>query len=424
MNLNHDPEADFERRLRAVPADDAPRPEHCDALRERALAAFDRAVRSRQQQPRQIRILVWGKAVMKHPMSRYAVAACVVAALAWLLMPGSGTAAAFEKIVEAVVSAKSARFHMEVNVEGQAKQSAEAMFLAPAKYRMEVGKIVSLTDFEAAKMLTLIPDQKQAVVFNLKHMPKDGSASEQANNFERLRQLLQARRGELPAYERLGEKTIDGRKAQGFRLQSPIGTVTLWGDAQSGDPVRIETVYSGVPKSEVVMTKFEMNVDLKPDLFALDVPKDYKVKSFDIEASKPEEKDFVQSLRTCAELSGGAFPDSLDTQSVMKLMVAAALGKAKDGPKEEDIDRLMKQSLTIGRGFQFALTLPAAADAHYAGKGVKKDTPNRPIFWYRPEGSQRYRVLEATLNVRDADAAPQVEGAAPLYQKAPSNGSK
>lgn len=423
MNLNHDPEADFERRLRAVPADDAPRPEHRDALRERALAAFDRAVQFRRQQPLQIRILIWGKAVMKHPMSRYAAAACLVATLTWLLVPGAGKASAFEKIVEAVVTAKSARFHMDVNVQGQPKQSAEAMFLAPAKYRMEMGKIVSLTDFEAAKMLTLVSDQKQAVVFNLKNVPKDAAALEHKNHFEQLRQLLQAQRGQLPAYERLGEKTIDGHKSQGFRLVSPIGTVTLWGNAQTGDPVRIETVYTGVPRSEVVMTRFEMNVDLKPDLFALDVPKDYKVKSFDVDASKPEEKDLVESLRACAELSGGAFPDSLDTQSVMKMMIAAALGQAKDGPKEEDIDRLMKQSMKIGRGFQFALTLPSAADAHYAGKGVKKDTPNRPIFWYRPEGSQRYRVLDATLMVRDADAAPQVEGAESLLKRPAAGGS-
>jgi outer membrane lipoprotein-sorting protein len=420
MNLNHDPEADFERQLRAVPADDVPRPEHRDALRERALAAFDGAVQSRRQQAPQIRILFWGKAVMKHPMSRYAAAACVVAALAWLLVPGSGTASAFEKIVEAVVSAKSARFHMDVNVEGQAKQSADAMFLAPAKYRMELGKIVSLTDFEAAKMVTLIPDQKQAVVFNLKHAPQGQAALDQINHFERLRQLLQDQKP--PAYERLGEKTIDGHKAQGFRLVSPVGTTKLWGDAQTGDPVRIETVYTGIPLTEVVMTKFEMNVDLKPDLFATDIPKEYKVKSFDIEASKPEEEDFVQSLRICADLSGGSFPDALDTQSVMKLMIAAALGQAKDGPKEEDVDRLMKQSFAIGRGFQFALTLPAAADAQYAGKGVKKDTPNRPIFWYRPEGSQRYHMLDATLTVRDVGAAPQVDGAVPLYKKSARGG--
>src|SRR5262249_24564042 len=162
-----------------------------------------------------------------------------------------------------------------------------------------------------------VPVQKQAVVFNLRNVPKDAAALEQKNHFEQLRQLLQAQRGQLPAYERLGEKSIDGHKAQGVRLNSPIGTGTLWGNAMTGDPVRIETVYTGVPKSEVVMTRFEMNVDLKPDLFALDVPKDYKVKSFDVDASKPEEKDLIESLRACAELSGGAFPDSLDTQSVM-----------------------------------------------------------------------------------------------------------
>jgi hypothetical protein len=57
------------------------------------------------------------------------------------------------------------------------------------------------------------------------------------------------------------------------------------------------------------------------------------------------------------------------------------------------MQKLMKDSFKIGRGFQFALSLPASAQAHYAGKGVKKDTKDRPIFWYLPEGSARYRVI-------------------------------
>jgi hypothetical protein len=71
----------------------------------------------------------------------------------------------------------------------------------------------------------------------------------------------------------------------------------------------------------------------------------------------------------------------------------------------------MKKSIAIGRGFQFALLLPETAEAHYAGKGVKRDAKDRPIFWYRSEESKKYRVIFADLSVRDADAAPQVEDA-------------
>jgi outer membrane lipoprotein-sorting protein len=342
-------------------------------------------------------------------------------ALAWLMMPGSSSAVAFTKLVNAVVSAKSARFHAESTVEGLPKQSANVAFLAPAKYRMEMGKTISITDFENAKMFTIMPDQKQAVVFNLKNAATDRTALDQHNHFERLRQLLREQREQPSAYERLGEKVIDGRKAVGFRLETPICTTTLWGDVKSGDPVRIETTYTGVPKSEVVMTQFEMNVDLKPELFALDVPKDYKVQSFDIDASKPKEQDFVESLKICTELSGGVFPESLDTQGLMKLMFEKiSSAKLGSGVKEPDTERLMQQSLTIGRGFQFALSLPASANAHYAGKGVKKDTANRPIFWYLPEGSKRYRVVDASLTTHDADEAPQIEAAVPLFKKKPA----
>jgi hypothetical protein len=76
----------------------------------------------------------------------------------------------------------------------------------------------------------------------------------------------------------------------------------------------------------------------------------------------------------------------------------------------------MNQAMKIGRGFQFTLGLPAGAKAHYADKGVKKDTKNRPIFWYLPEGSKRFRVLDA-LTIRDANKAPRIDGAMPLRRK-------
>jgi len=57
------------------------------------------------------------------------------------------------------------------------------------------------------------------------------------------------------------------------------------------------------------------------------------------------------------------------------------------------------------------LNVPEAADAHYAGNGVKRDTKDRPIFWYRSEETKKFRVLYADLSVRNAESAPQIEGA-------------
>ena len=57
------------------------------------------------------------------------------------------------------------------------------------------------------------------------------------------------------------------------------------------------------------------------------------------------------------------------------------------------------------RGVAFYEALTAENHAHYAGKGVKLDTPNRPIFWYKPSGAEKYRVIYADLAVRDVAIA-------------------
>jgi outer membrane lipoprotein-sorting protein len=422
MNGNHDLESDFASWLGQMPADDTPQLEHQAELREQALAAFQTALA--QAKPNAWKqVILLGRNIMKRPAFRYVAAASVLAFLVWIFWPGmNNAAAALDKMIDAVVSARTARFQAEINVEGQPKQTAKMEFLAPSKYRMVTDKFVSISDFEAGKMLTLMPDQKKAVVFNLKNVPKDGKKMDVMGQFETVRQLLGAQRNQNPAYERLPEKMIDGRKAVGFRLESGAGSLTLWGDPKTGHPIRIENISSGLPRNEVIMTNFEINIELKADLFAVEAPREYQVQSLDIDASAPQERDFVESLRICTELSGGAFPDGLDTQSVMKLMINRILEAKKEAnAKEPDEKKRMEQSFKIGRGLQWAVTLPASAKAHYAGKGVKKDTKDRPIFWYLPEGSKRHRVINATLAAYDADEAPRIEGAVPLAKKKANN---
>jgi hypothetical protein len=62
----------------------------------------------------------------------------------------------------------------------------------------------------------------------------------------------------------------------------------------------------------------------------------------------------------------------------------------------------------IQRGMAFTAKLPSAADWHYAGQGVSLGAADRPIFWYRPQESKKYRVIYADLAVHEADAPPIV----------------
>jgi hypothetical protein len=242
-------------------------------------------------------------------------------------------------------------------------------------------------------------------------MPKDPDKPQFNDFFERLRDLLAKNRDvHDKEFTALGEKDIDGRRAVGFRFDSPLQMMTLWGDPATGLPVLVESVWSGVPRTEVTMSRFQLNADLKPDLFSTTPPPDYKTQSFEFDVSKPTEASLIAALRMSTELNDGKFVDSLDTAGTQSLIIKKALRVKED--KQHDITtELMQQAMTLGRGMMFPLELPESADAHYAGKGVKLDEPDRPIFWYKPEGSKNYRVIYADLSVKEADTAPDVPGA-------------
>ena len=82
---------------------------------------------------------------------------------------------------------------------------------------------------------------------------------------------------------------------------------------------------------------------------------------------------------------------------------AKAAGKE---PTADDVFALQGVIMKMSRGGMFAAGLPNSCDKHYAGKGVKLNTPDTPVFWYRPEKSETYRVIYADLTVKSVSQAP------------------
>ena len=351
---------------------------------------------------------------MRHPASRWsAAAACAAVLLLWLFFPGQqSTANAFNTFANAIVTAKTARFHAEVTIEGQPKQIFKSYYLAPGKYRQEfqnLADVVNIIDFGAKKIVSLAPAQKQATIMNFTgNQPTDASG----DWFDRMRELLTvggAARDD--SFERLGEKEIDGKRVIGFRRDTPAATVTMWGDPATGQPVRIENTFSGLPRTEVAMTQFELNVELEPSLFDQTPPTDYKVQSFDVDTSPPTQADLVQGLRTAAELNGGEFLGSLDSAGVQQAIIKSAM-KLGSPPTDEGMRLLMKQSLSIGRGLSFVLDrAPAKMEAYYAGKGVKLGASESPILWYKIADQDHYHVIYGDLTVKESPEQPDSPGA-------------
>lgn len=354
----------------------------------------------------------------KQPVPRLVIGSLIATVTVLALTIGSNllleqsSAQAFDKFAETLLAAKTVRFQIEERTVGRPTEVIQAYYLAPGRYRLEEqsGDVVKIFDATAAKMVSLNRSAKRVVVVNFRKAPTDTKVE---NDFERLRELLSKNRDANDAqYQRLGEKEIGGRRAVGFRCDTPATEVTLWGDPATGYPVRIETVWGGLPRTETIMNKFEINIDLKESLFDITPPAGYTVQSLDIDVPKPSEQGLVDAFLKSSEIGGGEFPENLDTIGLSKLMEKEKAG-TQSRPKRSDevLQQLMKTAVRFGVGFQFALDLPESADAHYAGKGVKRGTNDRPIFWYKLEGASRYRVIFADLSVKDADTAPQVPGA-------------
>jgi outer membrane lipoprotein-sorting protein len=411
-------ELELSQLVRALPFDDAPRPEHRDALREQVLQKFDQAIAAKTAvRPWKHTFNSW-RELMRRPIPRLIAVTivCLATAAPWLIVPGrQSTAFAFNNFANALVEAKTARFQMKVTIEGLPNQTIRAYYLAPGKFRQEMAFLgagaVSISDDIAGKLVMLMPATKTAMVTSSKGQPKDQLPRDP---FIRLRDLLTKNREmKDDPFKPIGEKEINGKRATGFRADSASGEFTIWGDPQTGHPVRVEAVWSGPPRNETVMSDFEINVDLNPSMFDLTPPANYQVQSMEVDMSGPGEQDLVDAFKGCGTMSGGEFPDALGLLAQTLFLTKHTKERFKN-VSNEDMQKIMKEFAPIARGFRFALELPASCDAHYAGKGVTQGTADRPIFWYKPEGGAKYRLISADLSIKDTETAPSISNAEPL----------
>jgi hypothetical protein len=179
------------------------------------------------------------------------------------------------------------------------------------------------------------------------------------------------------------------------------------------------------------MSNFCHDTELDPSLFSLEPPAGYKVDR--MEAKMPVEEDLLSTLRLIAEHNDGTFPSTIGmpSEESLKALEVASKAETEKRMKEPEIvklredlqaqygkdnDGFMKawtkamkpfnQKLTekYVEGMRFYNLLNSENDSRYAGKGVKLDTPDRAIFWYKPTGAEKYRVIYADLTVKEMDA--------------------
>ena len=336
---------------------------------------------------------------------------------AWMMTTGGGASVALADVANVLDEIRSATYTGTSTTEGKPARTGKNMYLDPSRCRMESSHGIVMI-YGESKMISLNPQTKFAAVVTLEDVPDDGIMK---NWIEEVRQQIhEAIGGSKDAVKELGRGEVDGRDAVGFRLRVRNSEMTVWADPVTALPIRVEST-SGIlqPKSHHVLNNFRYNVDLDESLFSLEPPEGYTVQEMSMDASTPQERDFVEILRIyTAEQENGLFPPTLSGSEIEKRVthriqeeISAQYGDWRADAEmrnkvmqSDEFKEFMELGKKLGRGLGFLFELPPDVDWHYAGKDVKLGASDRPIFWYQPTGSENYRVIYADLSATEVAA--------------------
>ncbi len=325
--------------------------------------------------------------IMKSPITKLAAAAMIIiAVLIGIHQFGSGTVTLAD-VIEPILTARTLILDMIVGDEETGPVIHD--IIVGQRIRRVISTqqhLVNIIDTESAKMLSLHTEGKIAVYSDIQGSLQEGTRDYVAS----LRKIISDLQNN-PDFEarELGEKEIDGQKVIGFLA----GEFTIWADAETALPVRIE---AQSPQLSIVFKNFQFDVPVEESLVSMDVPDGYteQKKVFDMGTST--EQDLVECLRIWAELLlDGKFPEAIGMEELMKQLpqIEAKLAESVTSSEEGT-----QKGMTLAQGMLFIMGLK---DQHYAGNGVKLGDAGKAIFWYRPEGSETYRVIYGDLSVKD-----------------------
>jgi outer membrane lipoprotein-sorting protein len=201
-------------------------------------------------------------------LGRVAIAAGVLllagGLIAWLLPSGAPIHAAFADVQTAMQASKSMTCRQVTRVKGEVKETVRLFALASGLCRVERSDGgYTVMDTPKHRQLAVDPAKREAVLFEgvrtlpnffevVKNFPADASARP------------------LPG------KKLDGADVLGFSVRVQEHDLTVWADARTRLPVRIEAEDK---EAQVVIDEFAYDKELDSKLFSLEPPAGYTLKT-------------------------------------------------------------------------------------------------------------------------------------------------
>jgi outer membrane lipoprotein-sorting protein len=347
-----------------------------------------------------VRLFEIGRIIMRSRISKITAAlVIIVLVVAGVHFLGSTENLAWADVVRPILTAHTVMFNL-VMTEGENAPFYKVMNMGTRRVRMEVlspdGKIeqvVTIIDYDSSQILELIPDKKVALFIDLKDVPENIPDD---NILETMRNgITELQNDPSVSIEPLGEKEINGRTAKGFKATGPDEELTVWADPQTTLPIRMEQKWR---QMQFVCTDFQFDIEMDESLFSMEIPEGYSAPTkgeLSIEGST--DHDLVTTLRIWAEvILDGVFPKDFTGQ----VYVDDVNKNRKKFAKLQDKEKV-ELAMKMQPGFIFVLTLKEENDWHYVGENVKLGDAESPVCWYKPTGSQTYRVIYGNLTVKD-----------------------
>jgi outer membrane lipoprotein-sorting protein len=336
---------------------------------------------------------IW-RIIMKSRITKFAAAAAVVviAVIVWVqFLTGTN---AYAQIAEGLRKAQTVVFTLitQDNQGNGETIKTDVAYKEPGHLRTTtVDGYIAIVDFSSGKMISIVP-QGGYTIGEIDNTDKNGTGGFLAS-IEAMKNLP------AKANERLEPKEIDGIVCSGYRVTQGDLTMTVWIDVKTDDLVQVEQKYASAPGMDRIIKNIKFDVELEDSLFSLAPPAGFQ--SFGVElkdnSAIQTEEVFINWLRWWANgNTDETFPPMVAGSEIAKVtMEMAKQGKLRGASWDKVDPNLMFNALLfIGR-------LPKESNWRYAGNGVKINTPNTPIFWYRPMGVETYRVIYGDLHVED-----------------------
>lgn len=352
---------------------------------------------------------------MMRPVTRLGIPAILVSvigtAILTLLPVQSGYA--LEKLIEPLLSAKSGRCKIVVQMKDKTLPpfTFDAMFRGPLgrQENKDMGMIM-IMDESKGTIVELHTKEKQARV--LQKINRSPEEALEGGFLQQIRGWLAGMKedGRITQRVSLGERDLADKTLVGYRISGPDGQMDIWGDKTTGLPHSVISNLSAFPNMELTMTDFQFDIELEDSLFSLTPPAGYAVTRDTMDMSLRSEKGFIAALRQAAEINDGVYPDTINAMIGIQLSkkYESRLSNVPEREREKEVNRVRK---LLAAGFAFPLQLAAETKASYSGKNVRRSEGKKPIFWYKPAGAEKFRIVLADLSVIDTAEPPQVDNA-------------